>query len=283
MSKLSMSCCAVSSSLLVSSSFGATAVALFEDFEDSTVGYTVHGFVPDVEESGSTAGTVGAEVGEFSELSESPVSRDYISRIAYSNTDVTDNVSGNYLIADPLDNLGSSYFGGQDIDSVTNLEGAGFDHVALQWTGIDVSSFGSDYSVSAFFGELGDGGNTDWDVTDRLGIWASLDSGAYVQVFNIVGIANNSTPFVDFNLDGVKNGLDTDITTTMTEYSADIGSVLGAGNDLDLQIRIGNLNSPDEDIAIDNFMISGTTIPEPSSSSLLLISACALLTRRSRR
>ncbi len=91
----------------------------------------------------------------------------------------------------------------------------------------------------------------------------------------------NRDPRVDTNFDGLGNG--TPITDVFTQFSltlADFG--LETGNSLDLRITIDQLDTGDEDFAIDSLRLTGVnTVPEPSSMALiLLVSATTMLRRR---
>ena len=146
------------------SSWGITA--LIEDFEDNTVGYTLHDF------SSETLGSVLTAISVIVPASDLPQQADYISRVAYADAPNT--------LSSPR---GLSYFGMEDIDA-TNTHRY-MSAVALQWIGIDVSSYGTNYEFSSYFGEGDDSTRQDWDSNDELGVYASLDGGAFTQIFGI--------------------------------------------------------------------------------------------------
>ncbi len=245
-------------SLILSSIFatGTTnaSIALFEDFEDSTISYT---FAAD------------HDAGTINESNPAPLAgvADYIGRLRY------DSIESHLTVDQLLNQQGDSFFGAQDYGGI----GAS---ATLNWTGIDVSSFGTDYTFSAFFGEVDDGLENDWDDNDSVTVWVNLDGSGFQQIFGIESTNNapNATPSIDTNLDGVGNGAE--ITNTLTRYSVDIGSSLGAATTLDLEIRIQGLASNNEDIAIDNVQIG--VIPEPSSTLLLGLGGLSLFIRRKR-
>lgn len=247
-------------SLILSSIFatGTTnaSIALFEDFEDSTISYTF---------------AANDEEGTIDESTPAPLAgvERYIGRLRY------DSIESHLTDDQLLNQQGDSFFGAQDY--------GGFDSSAtLTWTGIDVSSFGTDYTFSAFFGEVDDGSNNDWDSDDSVTVWVNLDGSGFQQIFGLESIDSitsvNNAPAIDTNLNGVGDGAE--ITNTLTRYSVDIGSSLGAATTLDLEIRIQGLASANEDIAIDNVLIG--VIPEPSSTLLLGLGGLSLFIRRKR-
>ena len=212
---------------------------LLEDFEDSTVTYTV-----------STT--------EFSDGSE-----DYFGRVAPDGIDIT----GAVAYTNPQ---GAGYFGAQDIDGEVASS-----QQTLTFTGIDVTNY-ENLIFSAFFAEDDDGSNQDWDDSDFVLVEAQLDGAGYVSIFQIAndGTQFNTAPLVDTDLDGIGDG--SEITDNFTNYS---GAISGTGSTLDLRITV-DLNSGDEDIAIDNVSIDGDLIPEPSTSLFGGLALLVLLRRR---
>ncbi len=103
-------------------------------------------------------------------------------------------------------------------------------------------------------------GKTDWDKEDYLHIDYDIDnSGTFsngIWVEND-GSTYNSSPFIDTDYDGIGDG--TEITDTFTQFTQNIS---GSGSLLDIKVTFGNLDSGDEDIAIDHIEIWGT----PSST-----------------
>ena len=224
----------------------SAATITFEDFEDATVTYTTN--VAD----------------DLSDIAN----RDYYGRIAPDTSTPPGDVS--YTLP-----LGNGYFGLQDSDGAT----VGANPVILNWTGINISSF-TNLMWSGFFAE-DDAADTneDWDQTTSVRVDAQIDGGGFNTIFAIESVdagLGNRAPAVDTNFDGVGDGAA--ITDAFTQYSA----ALGNGTTLDLRITIQDLDTGDEDIAIDNILISGDPIPEPSSALLVLLGVAGYFVRRRR-
>ncbi|MEM9828877.1 MAG: PEP-CTERM sorting domain-containing protein [Planctomycetota bacterium] len=237
--------------IVMAQSAHAEVVALFEDFEDSAVAYTITA-------DGSTTVEFSDGIGDF------------VTRIG---GDSTNTVGTFYEI---FGVQGSGYFGAMD----TNGEPEGGDVIELSWTGIDVSGL-TDLSFSGFFAEDTDGTNEDWDDNSSFLVEAQIDGGGFVSLFAVEATGGtNSSPAVDTDFDGVGDGAA--ITDTLTEFSAVIG---GTGSTLDLRLTISNLEAGDEDIAFDNITVAGVAaIPEPSSMAVLgLLGIGAMRSARKRR
>ncbi len=148
--------------------------------------------------------------------------------------------------------LGSGLFEAQDIDG----EGATLP-ATLNIDDIDISGYSS-LILRVYLAEDDDGANQDWDVGDYVHITGEIDNGG---AENLIWIENdgttfNSAPLLDTDFDGTGDG--TEITNAFVQFSA---SITGTGSLLDIVVEF-NLDSGDEDIAIDNIEILGTkTIP----------------------
>jgi len=154
-----------------------------------------------------------------------------------------DNISG-----ESFNNIhGSYYFAAQDIDG----EGATLP-VYLYINDINISGYTS-LEFSIYLAEDDDGSNQDWDDQDYVHINYDIDnSGSYSNLLWVESSGGtNAAPRIDTNFDGTGDG--TEITDTFTEFTA---SIAGTGSSIDIQI-VFNLDSGDEDIAIDNIVISG--------------------------
>ena len=180
-------------------------------------------------------------------------STDYFTRTDGSN------ISGGVSLPGPE---GSFFFAGQDVDG----EGA-VPPVALELASANTSGF-SNLTVRALFAEDDDGSNEDWDSSDYLRLQYSTDGGstfANLICFGGDGSSFNSEPGIDNDCDGVRDAGGTSLTDTFTEFT---GSIPGTPSSVILRIE-AQLNSGDEDFAIDNIRLEGTS----GSSTDLAIAA----------
>ncbi|MEQ9090991.1 MAG: T9SS type A sorting domain-containing protein, partial [Balneola sp.] len=150
--------------------------------------------------------------------------------------------------------LGSGIFEAQDIDA----EGATLP-VTLNINDIDISGYSS-LEIRVYLAEDDDGANQDWDSGDYLHITGDIDDGA---TQNLIWIENdgttfNTAPLLDTDFDGTGDG--TEITNAFVQFTA---SISGTGSLLDLAFEF-QLDSGDEDIAIDNIEVVGTATGLPS-------------------
>lgn len=257
------------------STIAHSAVLLSENFEGTAA--PAFGLL-NITTSGFAGDGTGTTIVEDSDVATA-FNPDYIARIDYADSHRAN--TSDALIAIAADNLGLTHFGFGDIDGTTN---GNIDLVALSFEDINIAGFGTNYSFSAFFGEIDDGTDNDFDAADSVGVFASVDGSAFVQIFGLESSGPFDTQFfVDTNLNG--NGDGVEITNTLTQFSVDnIGDITGltAGSLLNIQIRVNGLDSGNEDIAIDNILIEGTAIPEPSSTLLVGLGGLTLLARRKR-
>lgn len=143
---------------------------------------------------------------------------------------------------------GSYYFAAQDIDG----DGASLP-VYLYIDDVDISTY-TNLQLKVYLAEDDDGSNQDWDASDYVHFDYDINnSGSFSNLLWIEndGSSTNSEPFIDTDYDGIGDG--TAITSTFTQFANDIS---GTGSLIDIRISF-NLNSGDEDIAIDNIEIVG--------------------------
>jgi hypothetical protein len=163
---------------------------------------------------------------------------------------------------------GNFYFAAQDLDA------EGTNPSTLTFSGIDISNF---ENLQFSFQVAEDDASGGWDRdNDFFSVSASIDGGSSEEIFRIEndGDQFNSSPFVDTDFDGTGEG--DEITDTFQTFSADIA---GTGSSLDLVLTF-SLDSGDEDLAIDDVIVSGTVIPEPMSVGLAMVGLGGLVLRR---
>ncbi len=202
------------------------ATLLFEDFEDATVTYTTS--TPEFTDGFGDffTRTDGSNIGAF---------------VNYNNIQ------------------GSSYFAAMDI----NGEGASSQQT-ISFLGVNIAGQ-TDLSFSAYFAEDDDGSNEDWDLSDFAHIDYQIDGNGYQNLiwFENDGVGTgsgfNSAPLQDTNFDGTGDGVE--LTDTFALFTA---AITGTGSVLDLRITL-DLDSGDEDFAIDDLSITGTAVPLPAA------------------
>jgi hypothetical protein len=160
-----------------------------------------------------------------------------------------------------------NYFAGMDLDG----EGAS---VPLTQTFDTFSIAGlTDLTLSIDLAEDQDGSNEDWDDLDFVDFEYQVDGGAWQNLFSVLPIDD---PGTTFNQEPAINGMaGMEITDTFSTFSFDLTGVTGS----DLAIRaIWSLDSGDEDLAIDNLVVSG--IPSPGAAALFGLAGLSAARRR---
>ncbi len=173
---------------------------------------------------------------------------------------------------------GTDFYGVQDIDGAFTPVALP-DTLSLNWTGINITNF-NNLNLSWFVAEDDDGANQDWDSNDAFRIEFQIDGGGFNNLFAIESsdaVLVNQTPRVDTNFDGVGDGAE--ITDVFTQFNAPIGT----GLVLDLRVTFESLNAGEEDLGFDNFLLTGTAVPEPSTFALLGVCGAVLVCRHQRR
>ncbi|MEM7701951.1 MAG: lamin tail domain-containing protein [Pseudomonadota bacterium] len=129
----------------------------------------------------------------------------------------------------------------------------------LNFSGIDISGQSNlFFSIDVAEDDSSDG-NEDWDDDTALIIEVSIDGGAFQNVlaFEAAG-GTNTEPAQDTNFDGLGDG--TALSDTFQTFSA---AIAGTGSTLDIRITFANLTSGDEDVAIDNLILSNGQLTPP--------------------
>ena len=136
---------------------------------------------------------------------------------------------------------------GMDMDG----EGAGLP-ITVTWSGLDIAGL-SDLRFEGDFAEfLDNAGNIDQD--DFIRLSASIDGAPAEILFEFRGDQQFNGVFrLDTDFDGTGDG--TALTGDLSTFLADIA---GTGSTLDLTLEV-SVNAGDEDFAVDNFRIIGTS------------------------
>ncbi len=175
-----------------------------------------------------------------------------------SVAECTDN-SGDYFIRTDGTNINATFlniqdtffFAAQDLDAAGCPAAAGA-NATLLLNDVNISGYTS-LELRVHIAEDDDGANQDWDSSDLMHFDFDLDnSGAFSNLLWVESTGGtNTVPAIDTDFDGVGDG--TVITDTFTQFT---NSITGTGNLLDIRVTF-DLNTGDEDIAIDNIEIWG--------------------------
>lgn len=210
---------------------------LFEDFEDSTVGYIVR------DES------AGVDRGEATGDSMSSTGGDYIGRVSSGNFPAgTFNLNGVQ---------GSSVFGAGDVDGIPSPWSSASDNSSIRWENINVTGM-TTLTVSALIGERLNSASVNsyaFQTTTMVRIETSFNNSTWTPIFQILGptVPGFSQGQVDADANGVAEG--PFIDNTLTEYTATAPT--GGNATMSVRIFFLDFDSGHEDLAIDNVTISG--------------------------
>ena len=164
----------------------------------------------------------------------------------FTRTGAGRSISGGYSVTNTQ---GSEYFAGQDLDG----EGASLP-INLTTNSISITNF-TNLEFRVYLAEDDDGSKQDWDASDYLQITYSIDGGADQDLLWVESSQSgtNSEPSIDTDFDGTGDG--TAITDAFVQFTE---SISGTGNTLTIDFEF-DLNSGDEDIAIDHIEVYGTS------------------------
>lgn len=208
---------------------GHTQTLFIENFEDSTISYTL-----------STA-------------ESSDGTNDYFGRVGPDGGLTIDNANTPSGLPS-----GTGFFGAEDIDNAptpVTLPGV------ITFNSINITG-ATDLEFSGFFAGSGSASYDNSPGNDFLQVEYQIDSGSFMDLF---ALASNGTGVsdplaVDTDFDGTGDGAV--ITTTATQFTRPI---TGTGSTLNLRISVAS-NGNTEAFFFDDIEIQGTTeIPEPST------------------
>jgi len=122
----------------------------------------------------------------------------------------------------------------------------------LNFENIDISGYGN-LKLYLYIAEDDVEGEEDWDSNSKLSVRYSIDGATNTEVLRVEAEAGTNTqPRIDTDFDGYGDG--PIITSTFTMFEADMP---GTGEWLSIEIYITGLNAGDEDVAIDNLLLTG--------------------------
>ena len=122
----------------------------------------------------------------------------------------------------------------------------------LNFENIDISGYGN-LKLYLYIAEDDVEGEEDWDSNSKLSVRYSIDGATNTEVLRVEAEAGTNTqPRIDTDFDGYGDGQI--ITSTFTMFEADMP---GTGEWLSIEIYITGLNAGDEDVAIDNLLLTG--------------------------
>jgi hypothetical protein len=162
---------------------------------------------------------------------------------------------------------GTYFFAGMDINGEENNIGSSDIPFDMTISDIDISQSQS-LGVRILLAEDDDGSKQDWDSEDYFKIFYIVDGGTKTEAFSVraAGSGSNLEPKVDTDGDEVGDG--TAITETFSEFEFPINAT---GNSMTLILSF-NLDSGDEDIAVDNLRVIDGFSASPVSPSITVSS-----------
>lgn len=155
-----------------------------------------------------------------------------------------------------------NFFAGMDLDG----EGAGLPLV-LTFDAFSIAGL-TDLEFSVDLAEDQDAANEDYDLLDYVDFEYQVDGGGWNNIFSVTGDG-----VTEFNTQPRVNGVF--VTENWANFAQSLPGVSGSS----MEIRVvWQLDAGDEDLAIDNLVVSG--VPTPGSLALLGLAGAAGLRRR---
>lgn len=199
---------------------------------------------------------------------------------------------GQYAVPDMVngarDDFTVGWDGSSGIHSQDNDGEGGPATVTVDVNGINITNYTSlsaTVSLGALASELADSPFENYEAEDGDGIsiFASIDGGSAVEIGRFSppatgsqGTAGAGDLYLDADLDGVGTG-----TSLSAELADFVFPISGTGNTLDVSIALTSTGSF-EPLAVDNLRVSGTMVPEPAGSVLLVFGLAFLAGSRRR-
>jgi hypothetical protein len=185
------------------------------------------------------------------------------SSVTQETTDYFGRLQESEISASFTNDQGTYFFAAQDIDGVVEAPSL---PVYLNVDDADISGY-TGLSFSVYLAEDDDSANQDWDSADSVRFYYDIDNtGIWKRLIWVESSGTTNTePAIDTDFDGVGDG--TAISAAFTQFSA---SISGTGSVIDIRVSLA-LNSGDEDIALDNLLITGTAaggVADPSGFSV---------------
>lgn len=167
-------------------------------------------------------------------------------------------LSGDFFLRTDGSDIGSYYevsgYDGSYFFGVMDTNGDGNPaSVSLTISDIDISGY-QGLGFSGLFAEDDDGLNQDWDADALVYVEVNIDGAGWTKILQFASEgATNTEPGLDTDFDGVADG--TKLTAAFAEFTA---SIAGTGSLLDLRVTFENLEAGDEDIALDDLVITAS-------------------------
>lgn len=173
---------------------------------------------------------------------------------------------------------GNRFFAAEDIDNGSTRPPSQSLYFNANITGFENITFSMLFAAGGNFAETNFGIlNPAYDSDDGFLVRARIDGGAFQNLLSFEATGTNTQTRQDTDFNGVGNGL-----IPNSSFRAYNGlAIAGTGTQLLVEIIVTS-NDDGVEYAFDNVMISGSSVPEPSSLALVLLSGTIAFRRRRR-